>query len=517
MPAGNSQILYTPQDQYYMDNRAAFANGAAGSVAPMNVFIARLRKSMAQDNIYERFMRAGQSSPISFEKRPGANEGYRATLRILGTLGGVGRRGDLRFSLQSHFGKIPLAAMNIDLSKIRNATGITEHGEEMMGTGGQISAEIPTQLGKWGGRQLQGDIDMVALHRCAGSSRMFNGNKTSHATLVSADTCSYDIIGVGSETMQAQGGVPFYAGRQNNGEEYWNMMALLPPALSRGIKRDANYQLFLQNAAVRGEQNPYFTGEITQVDGNTIVKRNLPVEQGQVKTGCPFAPIAYLGVAHLTADPVTATPSTTPLTGGGTMYDSTVTDTPWFADFPGYDYPLTESDTVTAAAGFWGSGPYYALVVNPRTAALDPGKMGMISYTVPAGANTIIMVNKLTAATSAAGKVTAIGTSVTAVGLFAGIFTENYAVNATIIPCNAKGCPIAVAPLWASNAVGFVRGGSWGELFYDRVEGGSGGKQVFAGWTYGLAPYITPFGHTPGLLMIGCAASYPALGLPNVT
>lgn len=511
-PNPNVQILGIPNNAYSMDNRTAYGNGVAGSVAPMTVYISETRKSTATANYWSKFMREGDSSPICFEKRPGGNKGGIVKIRIQGTLGGPGRRGDDLFTARSQMGKIPLAEMSITLDMISQGTGVSPFAEEIVGTGGQVEADLPNQMGKWGGRKVCQDIDMTILHRGSGYSRAFAGNKTSHATLVSADVPTYNMIRDFGQVMRNQGGFPFRAGMQANGEPLWAMGWFLPDPLKNAIKADTNYQAILQNAGIRGNENPYFTGIIPTIDGNIIMGRITPVEQGQVKTGTPFAPIAFLGVA----DPFVSAGTNTVLQGGGLLYNAS-TDTPWFDDFPGNQYVFGQTDTLTLASSFWGSGPYYALVVNPKNAATDPGKIGMIAYTISAGANTLTVTSRLSSSVTTAINDTTVGSVAYGGVINSSNFTADYAVGAAIIPCNALGCPIGAAPALGANAIGFVRGGQWGELYKQRVQGGLSGEELFAGWTYGQTPYTTINGFTPGVLCVGCAVSYPQYSLPTVT
>lgn len=515
-PSPNVQVLGLPNNLYSLHSGSAYANSAAGSVAPMTVYINEVRQSTKTANFWSKLMREGESSPICYEHRPNGARGQKVNIKTQGTLGGIGRRGDDLFTARSQMGKIPMAEIEIVLDMISQATGISPLAEEFIGTGGQLQASLPEEIGKWGGRKVCQDIDMTLLHSGSAYSRGIANFRATIASLVSADVPSYNLIAQWSQVLRSQGGKAFKNGTMQNGEPYFSLGWFLPDPVRLSIKVDSNYIAILQNAQVRGPENALFTGNIPMVDGNTIFSRYTPIEQGQVKTGTPFAPIAYLGAAQAyIADPVT-TPYAE-LTGGGLLYDGS-TDTPWYADFPGYTYPFSQQTSLTLAASFWGSGPYYALIINPMNAATDPGKIGMIGYTVGTGANTLVITSRLHASGTTGVNDTTVGSVVYGGAVLnSANYTPTYAVNAAVIPCNAKGTPLGVMCGLGADAVGFVRGQAWGDLYKQKVQGGLSGEDLFAGWTYGLKPYQTVSTHTPGIICVACAAYYPQFNLPTVT
>lgn len=518
----NVQILGLPMNQYTLNSTTGLGAGVAGSVVPMNVFVNDVRTCTAQGNYWSVFMKEGESSPICFVKRPG-DKGQQVTIRVQGTLGGVGERGDNLFPSRAAMGDIPLHDINLYLDQRSQATGVSKLTEEMLGTGGQIENSLPGQLGKWGGRAIAQEIDNNILHLAAASSRMNANFKTSIDNLVSADTPSWNMIRDIAATMRNQGGYPFQSGKKANGEPLWSMGFFLPDPLKNALPADTTMQNFLQYAQPRGDMNPLFAGSIPDINGNLIFSRQTPVEQGQIKTGTPFNPIAFVGVAAA-ADNSGAALS---LQGGGPLYNSAKTDTPWFDDFPGNPLVFMGSQAYNyVTEGFWGAGEtqegvancMYALVRNPLNATTDPGKVGMIAYTVPAGANTLVVRARLGAVNTTGINNTTVGAVVYGGAVLnSANFTQSYAVGAAIIPCNRKGTPLAAMPALGANALGFCRGKMWGDMFNQKVQGGGSGEDLFSFWTYGCVPFSLPNNFTPGIMVAACAAYYPEYGLPTVT
>lgn len=509
-PSPNSVLNYQPNNIYNMDNRAAYANGAAGSVTPLKLFIATLRNSTRNKDWWSRFRRVGRSSPIVFEKRPGAAGGAIVNIRTQGSLGGPGKKGGQKFAAVTDFGKIPHGEIEIQLDLIKQATGMDPHALEMTGLK-NADLQLASQLGDWGGKYLTDHTDMTIVHKAAGSSRTVINGKTI-ATLKSADTISWDAIQEAAALMKDQGGSPFLNGKMANGEELWNLMFPLVDVMATSLKKDPGWKQRISDCTM-GTDSPFFSGTIPTLDGNTIMSRQVVVPKGQLAAGSPYAPIAYLGVA----DAYSAGGANTTLQGGGNMYDASTT-TDWFKFFPGNLYPWSEFSTLALADSFWGSGPYYALVVNPLSAATDPGKVGMIAYTVPAGANTLTVTQRLHSAGTTGINETTVG-SVTSAIIDASdsAFTADFAKGAAIIPCNADGVPIGICPGIGGDALGFVKGDRWGEQFKDKVEGGLSGEQIFTGWTFGQEPYEEIDGSTPGIVLVACAVSYKGrYRLPSV-
>jgi len=498
--------------RYNLDASANYANGAAGSVAAIELWIAQSRKATRNENFWGPFMKPGINAPIRYIPRPGSAGGSKVTLRIEGQLGGPGKKGGQRFAATSDFGTVPMAAQSITLDLVKQATGIDPHAEEMVGV--SIAEGIPGQIGSWGAQYLERQTDMTIMHKSGSSSRIVANGKTV-ATLLSADTPSWSIIRNAGEFMKLLGGRPFMSGREANGRPIYNLMFQLVSPAVVALKDDPDYKDRVTTAGVRGAENGMFRGTVDMVDGHTIVTRDRAIPQGQLSAGTCWAPYALLGAAN--AYSAGGDYSAAPIRGGGNLYNASITDTPWFETFPGYPFPWDEANTLALASSVWGSGPYYALIVNPPSAATDPGKVGMIKYTVGTGANTLTIVERLTTASTTGSNVTTIGDSVTAAGLFAGRFTQEYQKGASIIPCNAKGTPIGAVPGLGADAIGFIRGNRWGELFNDQVEGGLSGKLQYSGWTFGQEPFVNNSGDTPGVVVILCALSYPHLNLPEVT
>lgn len=510
----NTSFRGNPQNQWDLDNRSAFANGAAGSITPKQLWAAELRAAQRTNNWWEKFMRQGHSSPICFEKRPGEAGGASVVLRGVGQLGGAGKMGDNLFVTAADFGDIPLKEWTIGLEVHSNAYGVSRHVEEMLGIKDELSKGTPGQLGAWGGQYVGRHVDMGMIHKCATSSRSVTGGKTI-ATLKSADTTSYDSIQTASWMMRDQGGMPFRAGKKANGEELWSMMFPLVDNAMLSLKRDSDYKQRVGDAGGMGNSSPFWTGSVPDLDGNLIMSRQTIVPQGRLPAGNPCAPIAYLGVV----DAYDSNGANATLQGGGALYKSGDTTTPWFTDFPGYTFPFSLTDSLVLADSFWGSGPYYALVVNPLSAATDPGKVGMIRYTVGTGGNTLTVVDRLHGSVSTGVNATTVGSvTVTSLEAAGASFTADFAVGAAVIPCNALGVPIGIQLGVGAEALGFVRGDLWGDRFTEKVQGGMNGQNLFAGWTFGLAPYVSPNGFTPAISATAVALSYRGrYVLPNIT
>ena len=492
-----------------MDSGANYANGAPGSLEEMRLWSSGLRRAMSLTNFWSPFMKSKRTGgPIVYEQRPGSVGGAVVTLRTEGALGGLGKRGDNLFTSAAQMGDIPYGSFNVRLDLMSQATGITPWSQEAAGLMGLIEGGLNDHLGKWGGRRVGMHIDHTLAHKCAATSRMWANNKADVNALRSADTASVSIIRNGKLTMSEQGGVGYDSMEDGNGVKIPHYGWFLPERIADSIKRDAEYREANQLNADRGMKNLWFTGDgIAPIDGNKIIERRQIIEQGQIPSGSPFAPIAHVGVVSNAGGAT--------LYGGGQFYKAGVL-TDWFVHFPGALFQFGEFETTNLATSFWGTGTRYALIRNPSTGT-DAGKLGMIEYTVDAGNHSLTIVKRLATAISGinnttVGNVNIVGTTINAANV-----TNAYQKGASIIPCNSYGVPIGIMCGLGRDALGFVKGNLWGEIFEQMVQGGMNGKQRFTGWTFGAEPYRLPDNlTTPGIIMVGCAVAYPDMGLPVV-
>jgi len=97
---------------------------------------------------------------------------------------------------------------------------------------------------------------------------LYAGTATSEATLTASDKMSWNLIVRACAFAKRKKVRPI----RSKGKEYF--LGLLTTEQARDLKQDSDYKSALQNAGVRGDQNPIFKGALAVVDGVILYEHN---------------------------------------------------------------------------------------------------------------------------------------------------------------------------------------------------------------------------------------------------
>lgn len=251
-----------------------------------------------------------------------------------------------------------------------------------------------------------------------GNNLVRAGGRASQAALLSTDYISPSFIELVKGRLMANGATPMANVLETSGAVVPKYLFYGMDPLIRPLRSNSTFLSTLQYGDVRGGENALFTGRYPMWDNNIIYSDEQPLGTDiNGRQGSPLLPMAYLGTA-LTEG------TSTSLTGGGTTDPAGTAD--YFANFPGYPWYITTSDTLPTD-----NTTYYAMIFNLSGA--DAGKYEVVSY--------------VTAGFSASGNtltVTRLGASglANARALTNARYQNTHPSGSPIVPCTVQGVPL---------------------------------------------------------------------------
>lgn len=400
--------------------------------------------------------------------------------------------GDAGFETTADFEESKLASYKMVVDWIRHGTSYNQRMEEFMGMRGEITGGYPKQLGSWLGRLKTENLFMM-FRELLNDENLIVANGKLDDTLGSADTLLWDEIVAMGTRLKPMGGM---AAKVGKGNVYRYCVTATTDALF-SLKVDPDYKQVLREADVRGMKNYLFKGQFTDIDGHIIKPYNPINHDGDGAGASPLNPQATLAVA------LTSATSVAVLEGGTDPLRH------YFKYFHGFRYTFSSGTQLAASAV-----TQYVLVVNPSNAAVDPGLVGMFSYTTGNDGNEITTVLRLGSAISGA-KHTTVGDVTWQTGVWSGKHTESLAVGATIIQCNSKGVPIGDTLMYGRGAA--YRGyGMYRNHRSSETKEGGFITRLFITSVFGQKIREDRLGRMPGVIRLRHAVDYPGLNLPTV-
>lgn len=461
-------------------------------------------------DFWSKFEGPGKDNAITVINDTSVGKGLKFRVTSMAGFYNKGKSGDGTFDDTDDFAKIVINSNEVDADYVRNATSTTERTDEFMGMRNEISSGAVRELGKWMGRELSARTGMTFMLKGGADNLLYGGGKPTEATLVAADGLSYDDVLLMGEVLKPLGGRPAEIGTVNGSPVYkYNVVGTVPGLFS--LKQDSDYQQVLREAAPREkvDANPLFTGGYVDLDGHRITEMNPIDGDGYSVVGSEFNAKAYLGEA------IAAGTTAFAIKGGGSAAAAAITNIEYFKFFPNFAFEFLPADIHTP-----GATVQYLLIVNPKNATVDPGKVGMYAYTTGNNGNQITITARL-GASNAGIKVSTLGGVTWNSGVwlagaagFAG-HTDAHPIGSTIILCNALGQPIGDTIMFGAMAM--LRG--YGKYRNKRMnwdlEGGFQTRNFIVS-VFGQALRKNVNNKYPGYVRLRHAISYPQLGLPVV-
>lgn len=427
-------------------------------------------------------------------------------LRITSRAGyyGPGKSGDSLFQNSADFETDLINNMEVDVDFLRNATSITQRTDEYLGMQGELASGQAEELGKWMGREKTARMMMTFRLKGGPENLMYAGGAASEDTLVAADGLSYDDVIFMGQALKPLGGAPCEVGMVRGVPVKKYCVVGTTPGLF-SLKQDSDYKTIVKDAMPREkyDENPLFSGGYAELDGHSLREYNPIDHDGYGPVGSAFNPKAFLGGA------IAAGTTTFDVLGGGSAAAAALTNIQYFRFFPNYAFEFLPNDVYTP-----GTTVKYFLIVNPKNAAVDPGKIGMYSYTTGNNGNKITIVNRLGAAAAGA-RVTTLGGVTWNTGVWANRHTDVHPIGATIVICNALGQPVGDSIMMGASTV--LRGyGMWRNHRTQWLVDGEFETRKYITTVFGQSLRKNVRGVFPGYVRLRHAISYPELGLPVV-
>lgn len=362
----------------------------------------------------------GSGMPITKKTDLEAGIAQDVVFNMVSPIGGQGKLGEnlLRESTQaitesSFRVRVDLERQGIAYSKLINWLRMNLNPE-------QKASEL---LSSWA-VQKHDDNFQTVLRRWGmvvdpGNNLVRVGNRTTRNALLSTDYISPSFIEQSKGRLMANGATAMANVLETSGAVVPKYLFYGMDPLIRPLRSNSTFLSTLQYGDVRGGENALFTGRYPMWDNNIIYSDEQPLGTDiNDRQGSPLLPMAYLGTA-LTEG------TSTSLTGGGTTDPAGSAD--YFANFPGYPWYITTSDTLPTD-----NNTYYAMIYN--ISGVDAGKYEIVSYVTggfSASGNTLTVTRGSTS--DGAGNARA---------LAAGRFQNTHPSGSPILPCTSQGVPI---------------------------------------------------------------------------
>ncbi len=457
------------------------------------------------EDFFALFEGESPDSPIHVINDTAVGKGLTFRVTSLAGFYGRGKSGDDLFNDEDDFEQAVINSNEMIADYLRNATSRTQRMDEKMGMVNELSSGLVEQLGKWMGREKSARAGMTFVLKGGPENLLIAGANNDESTLKTADGLQYDDVLAMGQSLKPMGGKPCEIGTVNGVPVYKYCVIGTTPGLF-SLKQDPDYKQILRDAAPREKMdaNPLFTGGYVDLDGHAIKEFNPIDPDGYAWSGSWFNAKAFLGAA------ITAGTAAFAIKGGGSAAAAAKTNIDYFRFFPNFAFQFTSTDTYVP-----GSTEQYLLIVNPKNAAVDAGKIGMYAYTTGNNGNQITITKRLAPVQNGPVAMLTVGNVTWNTGVWANKHTQVHPIGATIILCNANGVPIGDTIM--IGAMAMLRG--YGMFRNSRtqwdVDGGFETRSYIK-TVFGQQLRKNVNGKYPGYVRLRHAIAYPELGLPVV-
>jgi hypothetical protein len=344
-------------------------------------------------------------------------------------------------------------------------------------------------LSDWAVQKYDDDIQTVIRRYGMVSAPGVNlyriGGATTRNGILSSNTMSPTVIEAVKARLMANGASPIANDLVENGSVIPQFLLYGHDALMRPLRTNSTYLNTLQYGDVRGKDNALFTGRYPMWDNNILYADEMGTTDGNGRQGTPLLPIAFLGTA------LTEGTSTT-ITGGGTTDPAGTGD--YFANFPGYPWYITTSDTLPTD-----NNTYYLMIFNLTGA--DAGKYEIASYTTSGFEATGKSMTITRGSASDAGNARA---------LAAGRYQNTHPSGSVIVPCTLQGVPLGWGLHLGSDALRYATGAIENER-RDQLDDFELQRGISTNTIRGMSVFVDRRDIAKNLMVIEGAVTHPLL------
>ena len=464
----------------------------------------------------------GSDKPI-YEKTDLSKGGSDSVIfTVMSALSGPGVRGETE--LQGNESEAEFKTFGIRIDFWRDAFALTEKKVQFMSTGKGLKVNANRALQEKLGLKKQRDA-MISLIKKANGNVFRPNNRRSRDAIRAGDILSPDSAVIAKAFAQRIGAKPTGLTRDKNGSPNLRYMVFATDTALNDVRAHDAYQLAQTHAAVRGGENPLFTGNLTDWQNLAWFEHIIVDPDYDDVKGSPMLPQLISAVEFHTGS-----------AGADCIIKGSSSNTKnlYSQDWPGYRYRWFDgaSDGSDGSAVPADSNEYYAWGITPD------GKIGFCSYIGSTGNNgNQITVHKIlsgkdvndashgtsTKGYNTVGQLTTGTTSTTTsnvITLGTGTnlpttyeYTDKFPAGTRFLSANAKGTVIGYSFLMGRGAL--CR--AYGSIREQQIEqesdygfvSGFGYKSIF-----GQAPYKRTDGITSNYILIEHAVEMPGFEVP---
>jgi hypothetical protein len=455
-------------------------------------------------------MEGGPEGVIETITDTSKGKGHKINFGIRGRIFNKPKLGEERFTATTDYAKVTLGNDTLTVDFVRNASSESLRAEQHMGMVGELLHYVPQMLGEWMGWYKSKHTQMTILHKINPENIVLadatGAGHTDVNDLTSNDVPSWNEFVDMAAMLEPLGGTAAMVGTDEMGNSIFGTCNVLTVPAIQALKKDSTYIQNLQQAGERGSKNKLFDGGLTMLDGHCFKKFKAVDHADEGPIGCPLTPKAMLGVA------IASGTAAVDIKGGGSAANAALTHIEYMEDFPLHDYRFRVDDVLSGTADFWGisanSDKFYVVIVNPKTAATDPGKYGMYRVSANDG-------HKLTTDLRLAAAIS--GTAHTTVGDItwdANIHTDVHPVGSLVYLANSHAIPLMATPMLLNRALRRGYGMERNKRTEDKDEGGFG-LYTYIRTVFGQEPRKDRSGRVPGIGVLIHTGTYEGWNCPT--
>lgn len=306
---------------------------------------------------WKQFEGNDEMSLIQVERDTSKGAGQKITFRVDSGLYQEPHMGEERFLDSSHYEELLLASNDLTVDWFRVGTSYSERTEDAMGMRGELVMRLPEKLGALMGRAKSERVSMMFRDVVPGENKINIAGGLTWNTIVTQ-----------SQMLKRWGAPSAKVGKLVNGQPARRYVVVACTDALTSLKLDSDYKDLLRNTKSDLGMDVPFRGGYTDIDGHVVMEYEAIEHDGYGAIGSPMNPMGRLANARTTV----STSAVNLLTMGGSDYDANNTLIKPAKFFPGYDYRVQNNVTLTGDI----TTACYVAVINPPTAATDPGKWG---------------------------------------------------------------------------------------------------------------------------------------------
>lgn len=466
------------------------------------------------EDFYMQFEGPGENAIIPTINDTSKGDGSYVTFRLDAGFYASPHQGAQYFETPNDFEKLKQGTFSLQVRRVKHGTSFDSETDEYLGMMGELVSRLPRKQGNWMGRYKTEQIDMMYREQIPSTNKFIQNGQPTIDALTSADGISFNGLLQIQATASEQGGLPGVMKTDRQGNEIEGYTFIAGTNALYSLRTDSDYRDSLKTTRDEDAAKTLFAGGWVLVNGIAIKDRRIIDHDGWGPIGSAMNPKALLGNA------VTASSTAITVLGGGDAIAAAI-DVDYFRYFHNNPYQFQPGQVVAQD-----NKTHYFLVVNPSNAPVDPGKIGMYSYTTGFN-NTTRGVSGLSLTTTGQLGPSTVGTQVNTMnggngaggvtwntGVWAGKHTQTHPIGATIYQCNGLGQPIG-------HSVFLGRASAFRGYGKDRLKRGEqyfeGGdiKQIYIKSTFGQALRIDTRQRTPAAFKLAHAINYTNTTIPQ--